>query len=117
MIEIPAQQGARPAAGPALRAPGPVAVAVQRVTTPVVFTDLVLDLDVQAGMGAAAAGHEPAHALGPGHCRASAGEVAAVVGGYQLVDQLQPSLVPVGLDDQPDLERVERAAALHPARV
>ena len=117
MIEIPAQHGARPASAPTLRAAGPVVVALQRVTTRSNFTDLVLDLDVQAGMGAAAAGHEPANALGPGHCRANAGEVADVVSGYQLVDQLQPSLVPDGLDEQPDLELVELADALHLAMV
>lgn len=84
---------------------------------PVVFGDLVHDLDVEARMGAVAAGNQPANALWSGHVQPGAGEVADVVGGYQLVDELQPSFVPHRFDEQPDLQLVELADAVHLAIV
>src|SRR5262249_4980688 len=51
----------------------------------VLLGDLVLDLDVQAGVGVAVTRHELAHACWAGHFRLGAGDVANVVGGYQLV--------------------------------
>ena len=62
-------------------------------------------------MGVASARHESAHALRPDHAPAQAGDVADVVGGHELVDQLEPSLVPHRLDEQPDLALVELADA------
>lgn len=43
--------------------------------------------------------------------------MADVVGGYQLVDELQPSFVPHRLDEQLDLQLVELADAVHLAIV
>ena len=65
----------------------------------VLLSDLVLDLDLQARVGAAAAGYELAHACRAGHFRLGAGEVAGEVGGYQLVDQVEPSLVEDRFDE------------------
>src|SRR5262245_25670434 len=79
----------------------------------VLLSDLVLDLDVQAGMGVAVAGYELAHACWTGHFRLGAGDVANEVGGYQLVDQVEPSLVEDCLDEQLDPELVELADVLH----
>ena len=64
-----------------------------------------------------AAGHQPADALWSGHVRPGAGEVPDVVGGYQLVNELQPSVVPHRLDEQLDLQLVELADAVHLAIV
>src|SRR5215468_8951582 len=79
----------------------------------VLLGDLVLDLDVQAGMGVAVTRHELAHACWAGHFRLGAGDVADVVGGYQLVDQLELPLVEDRLDEQLDPELVELADVLH----
>src|SRR5215471_11892460 len=79
----------------------------------ILLSDLVLDLDVQAGMGVAVAGHELAHTCWTGHFRHGAGDVANEVGGYQLVDQLEPSLVEDRLDEQLDPELVELTDVLH----
>src|SRR5215468_29951 len=48
---------------------------------PVILSDLVLDLDVQAGMDAAAVRYELAHARGTGYVRLGAGQVAEEVVG------------------------------------
>ena len=79
----------------------------------VLLSDLVLDLDMQARMGVTVARHEPAHACWTGHVRLGAGDVANEVGGYQLVDQVEPSLVEDGFDEQLDVELVELGDVVH----
>lgn len=59
--------------------------------------------------------HDSADALGPDHTYGEAWEMAVIVRGDQLVDQLKPSLVPYGFDEQPDLALVELAHARHRA--
>jgi DNA-binding CsgD family transcriptional regulator len=58
-----------------------------------------------------------ADALWSSHVRPGAGELADVVGGYQLVDELEPSFVSHRLDEQLDLQLVELADAVHLAIV
>src|SRR5262249_27887673 len=79
----------------------------------VLLSDLVLYLDVQAGMGPAVACHELAHACWTGHFRLGAGDVPHEIGGYQLVNQVEPPLVEDRLDEQLDPELVELADVLH----
>ena len=110
---IPAQHGVGSAR--ALRASG---LGPRSRTTghdPVVLGDLVLDLDVQVGMRPAVAGHELPHALWTDHGRIEGRDVPDVVGGHELVDQLEPSAVPHGLDEQLDLSLVELGDAFHRA--
>ena len=94
-------------------APGRRAGRVPARHHPVLLGDLVFDPDVEIGMRAAPARHEPAHLRGPEDAAFDARDAAHVVVGHELVDQLQASVVPDRLDEQPHLPLVELAHPVH----
>jgi hypothetical protein len=79
----------------------------------ILLADLVLDLEVQAAMGVAGTRHELAYTRRAGHGPLGTGQVADEVGGDQLVDQLESSVIEDCLDEQLDLEPVELAHVVH----
>ena len=80
---------------------------------PVVLGDLILDLDVQIGIDAALARDEPVHTWSTNDARLDARGATDVVGGHQLVDQLEASLVPNRLDEHPYLVLIGVGHAAH----
>ncbi len=68
---------------------------------------------MQAGQRASPARHETAHASGSEHPRVEPRDVAHVVVGHELVDQVDPPLVPHGVDEDPDLSLVAFGDVVH----
>ena len=80
---------------------------------PVLLGDLIEDPDVQVRARAAPARDKTAQALRPEHPFLGVREVADVVVGDELVDELEAPLVEDRLDEDPDLLLVVLTAARH----
>ena len=90
MIEIPDQHRRQPVVFAGLRRAGDRSPACR---DEVVL--LILDLDVQVGIGVAAARQEAAYSLRANNRFVQARHVSQVTGGHEIVDQLQPPVVPL----------------------